>query len=769
MMIEDPEFRELFQADSLEHIQNIETGLIELEKNPKDPDTLKTIFREAHSMKGAAGLLGLKDIEAITHILEDQLGKASKGQLEYNPANADRIYFALDNLRLLVEETVSGAKANIDLKKIIDVLNGTIPVNSPLAEEKPKDIIQKRKAEEKDVEKIDPINKDLIEISPKQSLPKEEGQKATKFKIDTMRVDPTKLDLLLGYSGELTVSKNRIQKRTEEISEILFSLEEQNKDWNDQKRIIVEAEKILKQFPGTSGLIESLKNLYSDQKKKRETLTQNLTNLKVKSIQDSAKLGLISTKLEEGIQNVRLLPLSSVFDIFPRTIRDISRELGKEVYLTLEGGHVTADKLIIEELKDPLMHLVRNSLDHGIESREDRISLGKQNPAKIRISGKMVNQTVLIEIEDDGAGLNPNTIKEKALQKGLYSKEELDSFSSEAIYEIIFHAGFSTKQEVSKLSGRGVGMDVVKTFVEKFKGNIEIQSNLGEGTKFIIRLPINFSTNHVLIIQSEGWKFGVPTEFIEQSVFLKKENIKLMEGKPVFVWQNQPVRLIAWKEMFPSPFPLTENFISKKSDSCMILQYNGERIAMVVDAILDKQEILLKPFNGIIKQIPMFAGTTILESGDICYMVQVSDVFSKLKGIQSSVYLFDDPNSKTSKKRILLTEDSLITRARLQSILEEGGYEVTTAVDGMDAFEKLQKTNFDLLMTDLEMPNKDGIELVTDVRKISRYQNFPILILTSLGSEEQIERGKLAGANAYLVKSKFDNSVLLKTVERLLV
>lgn len=776
MLIEDPEFRELFQTDTLEHIQNIETGLINLEKDPKDADTLKNIFREAHSMKGAAGLLGLKDIEAITHILEDQLGKASKGVREYKPEESDRILFALDQLRILVDETITGKKSIVDLKLVIDVLNGTESIpNTQASQEKSLPLeqnIQKHSSASQSL----PNTPKGEETHPNKS---EQGEdlppKASsvnipsKGKIDTMRVDPTKLDLLLGYSGELTVSKNRIQKRSEEISEFLLLIEENAKYWTDAKKLFSELIRLSNSNGISATLIEEFKNLYAEEKRRWDLVSSQISNLKVKSIQDSAKLSLISQKLEEGIQNVRLLPLSSVFDIFPRTIRDIARELSKEVFLSLEGGHVTADKLIIEEMKDPLMHLIRNSLDHGIETREERIALGKSNPSKIRISGKMINQMVVVEIEDDGKGLDQKLIKERALNRGLFTKEELESFNENTINEIIFHAGFSTKAEVTSLSGRGVGMDVVKTFVEKFKGSIEIETLKGEGTKFTLRLPINFSTNHALIVQSEGWKFAIPTEFVEQSLFLEPKVIQMMEGNPVLNWQNKPVRMISWRDLFPSPRPKFLNEIPPVKEACMILNYNGERVALVVEKILDKQEILLKPFLGLVQSIPLLSGTTILESGDICYMIQVSDVFQKLKRGNSFQYQFAKEETKNNKKKVLLAEDSLITRARLQSILEEAGYEVVTAVDGEDAANKFSKTNFDLLMTDLEMPKKDGLQLVEEIRKNIQYKNFPILILTSLGSEEQIQRGKLAGANAYLVKSKFDNKVLLQTVERLLI
>ncbi len=766
-MIEDDEFRELFHSDCLEHIHNIEVGIVELEKNHKDPELLKSIFRAAHTMKGAAGLLGLKDIESITHILEDQLGKASKGVKDYNPEEADRIYFALDQLRLLVEEAVTGKIANVDLKKTIGILNGTeiiadsqgqntanadigylksIPASDKLM---PENIsITNPGGENPSLESPKIIVENTNNVTEKNKISTEISPKLTsgKFKIDTMRVDPSKLDNLLGYSGELTVTKNRIQKRASEIVELNLLIEDYSKIW--------------KRFTGIG----------KDEKRKWDQILQRLGELKVRSIQDSAKLDLIASKIEEGIQNLRLLPLSSVFDSFPRTVRDLGRELGKEVYLTLDGGHVTADKLVIEELRDPLMHLVRNSLDHGIETREEREKNGKPNPARIRISGKMLHNAVCVEIEDDGVGLNLTQIKERAVQKGLYQAHEILELNESQIKEIIFHPGFSTKTQVTNVSGRGVGMDVVKTFIEKFKGSIDIETEFGKGTKFSITLPINFSTNHVLIIQLQGWKYGIPTEYVEQSLLIKKEQFSLVEGKPVIAWGNEPIRIVHLSDYFPVRYPKDEQSISKqkKSESCIILSYNGEKVGVIVDSIYDKQEILLKPFSGLLESVPKLAGTTILESGEICYMIQVSEFFSELKGNLLVREWKDDGADHKKSKTILVAEDSLITRAQIQRILEENGYSVLTASDGQDAFEKIQKSDVSLLLTDVEMPRKDGLTLVRNLRAIQNFHHLPIVMLTSLGSEDQIRQGKEAGANNYLIKSQFDQTILLQTVERLL-
>lgn len=769
MKIEDQEIREIFEKDSLEHILKIESGILEIEQDPNSTDNFKTIFREAHSLKGSAGILGLKEIETITHVLEDFLGKLSKGYGEYKTSDNDRIFYVLDQLKLLVHQAVSGEKAKVDIKKTVDILlakesvpnskettklskpmngirEGNQDKGSPLGNPEPKENLSINSPSSTSTAfpsgseaKASPQSEKRNQAdSPIHQTPKKS------FKIETMRVDPEKLDALLGNTGELIIAKNRIQKRATEISELLMQLEEFSKIWRTM-----------------GGLDPSARANW-------DTILKKLTSLKVKSQQDATKLDLVSNKLDEGVQKVRLLPLSSVFEIFPRVVRDLSRELGKEVYLTLEGGDVTADKLIIEECKDSLMHLVRNSLDHGIETREERASVGKANPARIRIAGSQKDNFIQLIVEDDGKGLDITQIKEKAIQKGLYDKKELDEMSESQIFGIIFHQGFSTRSEVTNLSGRGYGMDIVRNFAERFKGTVEIESNIGNGTKFSIKIPTNFSTNHILIIGVNGWKYGIPTEFVKQSLVIRKEEIRMVESKPTIRFGNEPVRIINFSDYFPVTYSRKESIKkNKRYETCIILDYNGEKYGILIDYIYEKQEILLKPFTGIFENTKKLSGTTILESGEICCIVNIPDLFQDIKGNPFIHIEKEEINLHKKNKSILIVEDSLITRAQLQRIIESDGYPVTTATNGLEGLEKCKLSPPNLILTDIEMPLLDGFGMIQQIKQIESLKNIPIVVLTSLGSTEHIERGKQLGADSYLVKSGFDQSLLLKTVEML--
>lgn len=765
-MIEDQEIRDLFQSDGLEQIQRIEAGILELEQNPGDQELLKSIFREAHSLKGSAGILGLKEIESITHVLEDFLGGMSKGYSDYSPEYADRICYALDQLRLLINQAVTGEPAGVELRKTVDVLQGKLPIEgraqpragavasgarAPTGDEKAA-AAESAAPEDAGAASADPagaivpaVHRDAGAGEVSAAKPAAEARKPAR-KLEMMRVDPARLDQLLSNTGELIIAKNRIQKRSGEVARLLLELEEFSKVWR------------------------RLSGFDPGDKQAWDALVRQLASLKVKSQQDAAKLDQVAGKLESGVHKVRLLPLSSAFDILPRMVRDISRELGKSVYLAIEGGDVTADKLIIEELKDALMHLVRNSLDHGIETEEERESVGKANPARIRVAGVQSGAFIRIEVEDDGRGLNARSIREIALSKQLFSEQELEAMPDAQVFQIIFHNGFSTRREVTNLSGRGYGMDIVRNFADRFKGSIDIDSAPGAGTKFSIKIPTNFSTNQVLIAGSNGWKYGVPTEFVEQSLVVRKEAIRFVESRPVIQFAGEPVRLIRMADFFPVHHVRTEAVKrNHRYETCIVLNYNGDRLALAADYIYEKQEILLKPLQGILLSVRKLSGTAILESGEICGVLNLPNLYQDVKGRAAAAHSFTDDSANRRRERsVLVVEDSLITRAQIQRIIEGEGYATLTATNGEEAWEKLQNQPVSLVLTDVEMPVLDGFELLKRIRASESFRELPTVLLTSLGSQEHIDKGKRLGADHYLVKSQFDQNVLLQTVERLL-
>lgn len=815
-MIEDKELSDLFKVESEEHVSQIEDGLLVIEKDPGDLETMHTIFREAHSLKGAARMLGVNDVETIAHIMEEMLGKASRGEARVTPEQIDRIYMALDSVKKLVDEAVTGEEANVDILYVIDVLNGTqsmdrkgsapkpvphvkapsapkqaepkktdIPPPSPTRQEEstqplPQTEIKQEQLDEKleqlpETKTSEPVVAAEEEVTPppKPDLPKPKTQLPTtknpktdtsqdKYKIDTMRVDSGKLDALMVQTGELIVTKLRIARRLKDITDIQLHLEDIQKINFESKKILKEFEDLEKKGRIQRSIISRLQGIFNDNREKLEVMENLLGNLQKTSSNDSAKLDLIAGKIEDGIQKIRMLPLSSVFSLFNRTVRDLCRTTGKEINLVTEGGNITADKQIIEDLKDPLMHLVRNAIDHGIEAPAERIAKSKDPTATLKLIGKSLNNMVVIEISDDGRGLDAEKIKQKAIEKGLFSIEELNAMDNQKIFFIIFMHGFSTRAQVDALSGRGVGMDVVKTFVDNMKGNIEISSTPNQGTTFTLRLPIRFSTTHVLIIEVDKRHYAIPIDYVVLSKMIQPSEVYTIEGKNTVTIGNEPVSVIFLKDYLEIETTQTSSLDSPRP--CITISDGNKKVGIIVDNILDKQEVIMKPLGGVLQRVRNVSGGTILESGNVCIILNPKDLIQSI--IKKKIYFEITAEEEVKQPTILIAEDSPTIATQIKRILETNGYTVSLAVDGEDAHKQLMERNYSLLLTDIEMPNMDGLTLTRILRKSEKYKDLPIVVLTSLGSAGNIKAGMDAGASAYLVKSSFNQFELIQTIKR---
>jgi len=817
-MIEDQELRELFQIESDEHIQVIEKCLLTLEKNPHDYDILHLIFREAHSMKGASRMLGLSDIESIAHIFEEVLGKASRGEFQITPKQIDIYYEGLDAIKKLVNEAVTGESSDVDVVTVLDNLiesKNAINLNTKSTETKaniikveeqvkpePTPIIADKVKQEKFEDtiitpevKVEPPPKvehlptpiptsppkpeannqiDKIIESKKASVVDTPSKKDTEQdkkpvsaepkKVDTMRVDPTKLDALMIQTGELIVTKNRILNRVKEVGDVYYSYEELLRTIQETRNLLSNFSKQSDLSPKHKFFLTQLQELNSKETNKLEVLEENINRLKKNLSTDTTRLSLTSMKIERRIYNLRMLSLSSVFSLFHRTVRDLSRETGKHVQLIIEGGETTVDKQILEDLKDPLMHVIRNAVDHGIEDKETRVSLGKPELATITLFGKSHSDTVIIEIKDDGKGLDVEKIKAKALEKGLYNKDELSLMDNKRIFSIIFQHGFSTQSNVSNLSGRGVGMDVVKNFVEKFKGDIDTESELGKGTRFRIKLPIKFSTTHVLIISVGNQKFGIPADNVILSKTIHPKDIFILEGQSTVIIEKNPVHL------FQLANYLEISQIKPKKITaptpCLFIQSDDIKLALVVDAVIEKNEVIIKSFDGILKKVRNVSGATILDSGEICIILNPKELVKTIT--KTSISLLVETETKEEKNfKILVVDDSLTTRVQIKRILETEGFDVEIGVDGEDGWNKANLEKFSFIITDMEMPRLNGLEFTKKIKQSEKLKDIPVVILTSLGSEENIKQGMDAGADAYLVKTKFDRKDLLQIIKRL--
>ena len=823
MMIEDDELREVFKTASEEHLQNLDEGLLYLEKNPNDAAKIEELLREAHSLKGDAGMLGVKDVATLSHQIEHLLGGLKRQETTLTADLVDRISYGIDAIRQLVYAAVTGEPCEINAFHSLAYLMGAKP-------ETPTDAISAinreqgtGNSEQDEPEGVEPPEEpqaieepviDSVPVSPPDEMPipvttVAEPMNApppvtisrdSTYKIETIRVPTRNLDGLMTQTGELTVTKIRIAHRLNEIEDLVSLWEEWSRDAFVNRFVVHDLENNLNRYSSEKGTIGQLQNYYHRSTERLEQLGSLINQLRNTFSEDIARLDIISDELEDGIRTLRLLPLSTIFNLFPRMVRDLARQQRKEIELVISGGETRADKRILEEMKDPLMHILRNAIDHGIETPEERRKSGKPAIAKIELRGYQTATHVVLEVCDDGRGLDIEKIKQTALKRGICQPEELLGMTPQQIHSLIFAPGFTTRTVVTEVSGRGVGMDVVRTNVERLKGIIQVESSPRKGSVFRIQLGTTLATAHVLIVSVQGISYAIPVEFVQMTKLVQVNEIFAIEGRETIVFEDQPISVaqladlleIRWtssqfepestiSQESKSRFSLSPSLIQKNPSSptmdvaspCIILKVGEEKLGLFVDALVDEQDVVLKPQSQLLKRVRNVAGATILGTGEVCIILSPQDL---IKSIRKQAGVISSPIARSAlkvqdnssvKPVILLVEDSITTRTQEKRILEAAGYEVVTAVDGLDGFNKLGTRSFDAVVSDIQMPNLDGLSLVTKIRQNRDYSELPIILVTSLASDEDKRKGAEVGANAYITKASFNQEVLIETLKRL--
>ena len=541
-----------------------------------------------------------------------------------------------------------------------------------------------------------------------------------------------------------------------------------------------------------NGKLMQLQDYCQGTEERLERLGTLVNRLRNRVYEDTARLELIAEALASGIRTLRLLPLSTIFNLFPRTVRDLAKREGKEVALVIEGGETTADKRILEEMKDPLMHMIRNAIDHGIETVGERKKIGKPPVATLRIKGYNMASNIIIEVADDGRGLNLDRIKETALKRNVCTLEELAEMTDNQVQCLIFSPGFTTKKFVTEVSGRGVGLDVVRTNVEALKGSIQVESLPGIGCTFRLQISTSLATANVLIVVVEDIAYALPVEFVETAKLVSQSDIFSIEGKETILSNGQPLSVAhltdllefnnrQWLPKNRESIQQTGSEIKRKNQAkflgsssskmpCIVVKVGEERLGLFVDALIDQQDVVIKPQSQLLKRVRNVSGATILGTGEVCMVLNPQDLIKSVRKqvLSRTVSGSRSPIETASQKQvILLVEDSIATRTQEKRILEGAGYDVVTAVDGLDAFHKLKTRDFDAVISDVQMPNLDGLALTVKIREQKEYSELPIILVTSLASDEDRKRGADAGANAYITKGTFNQDVLVETLKRL--
>lgn len=715
---QDAFFRELlgdFKIEAAEHQLSITDGLLKLEKSPP-PDEYKkiveTTFREFHSLKGAARAVNQTDIERICQSVESVFQKLKNETIILSSPLLDLIYKCNDFLNTMVSEidiTNKSIKPGIYMP-LLKSMDNLIMVPTPQPSENKTITFVQENNPEKEPAKIIP---ETEKQSPELPINERNTSK------ETVRIATRKLENLLLQAEEFIGVKATLGYHIKELQKT-----------NHPDLLILQRD--------MSHFHHNLSRMVDD--------------------------------LLFDIKSTLLFPFTSLLEIVPKIIRDLGKEFDKKIELSVSGAETEIDRRILEAMKDPLIHLIRNCIDHGIETTEIRKSKNKPSTGKISIHiSQEAGRTVEFTLRDDGAGINRKKLIENIIKNGLTTAESIDRMGDHELLSYIFRSGISTSQFITDLSGRGLGMAIVAEKVNGLGGSIVVDSIPDHGTKFTITLPLTLSTFRGVLVKSSEQQFIISTTAVERAIRISYNEIKFVESKPFFSRNGESIALVNLGDVLGVQ-NRKKNIIRLMQLSVLILSTAQNKIGFIVDEVQGEQEGIVKDFGPQLVHIKNMAGATVLGNGQVIPILNIPELMESALQTKSTIQEMNQEKEQTveSIQNILVAEDSITSRTLLRNILETAGFMVKTAVDGMEAFQFIQTDSFDLVVSDIEMPNMNGFELTSKIRNDARFTHIPVVLVTALSSDFDKQRGMDSGANAYIVKSNFEQSNLVETIKRLI-
>ncbi len=788
------EFQEILQdflVESFELVEKLDEDLVELESTPEDLELLNGIFRVAHTVKGASSFLNFDVLTHLTHHMEDVLNKARHGDLILTPDIMDVVLESIDLMKALlriIRDTSSDAGIDVSecVARLDKVSGGDGKIESPVAvpnvaanvapiveapEEEPdydsmddneieaeiERLLNQRQNEDKakreakiaageSVPEAPPAPiEDEVKSEPEPYVaptpavttpPPPPPAPERKMKSDddakaaaptkrepatveqTIRVDVKRLDHLMNLIGELVLAKNRLIKINDDVEE---------------------------RYEGEEFL---------------EELNQ------VVSI-----VSLVTTDLQIAVMKTRMLPIGKVFNKFPRMIRDLSRELKKDIELEISGEDTELDKSIVEEIGDPLVHIIRNSCDHGVETPAIRVANGKTEKGTIILKAYNEGNQIVIQIDDDGKGLDVNMLKNKSLEKGIITEKEADNMSDKDAYSLIFKPGFSTAATVTSVSGRGVGMDVVKTNIEKLNGMIDIESELGKGTSIKLKIPLTLAIIQALLVGVQEEYYAIPLASVLETVRISKDEIYTVEGRSVMRLREDILSLVHIGDIFE-----VERILDSSEHAyVVVLGLGTSKLGLIVDTLVGQEEIVIKSLGDYLKGIDGIAGATIRGDGGVTLIVDVVALMQMARNVKATAMVSNSSGapevSKEKKKAsdytVMIVDDSKTDRTIMKKALESMGMTLVEASDGQEALSMLKSGDhhFDAMLIDIEMPRMDGYSLALEIKKYNKYKTLPLIAVTSRSGKSDRMRGVESGMVEYITKP-YSSDYLASVVQR---
>jgi two-component system chemotaxis sensor kinase CheA len=773
-----PKLREAFAIEAREHLQAMTSGLLDLEKAAdatKQKALIETIFREVHSLKGASGAVNRTDLQAVCQALEDVFSAWKRQPVPVSVESFDTLSRAADLIgKLLGHSDVVRESADLDRiagmsKQLGELLHAPVPTAAtptPASVTEPAPAAKKVRAPAKEKppsppashKPITPAIAPVVESTPAEA----EGPQIS----ETVRIRMAKMDSLLRKAEEMVAVKLTVRQHAAELRGISDSLEEWRNEWSKvrdltRSGVAGQSEAALAKV---DGFLDWNQNCM-------RSLEKRLTLLAYTFGRDEHGIGVLVDDLLDDAKRLVMLPFSTLLDLLPKMVRDLARAGGKEVAVMLQGREVEIDKRILQEMKDPLIHLVRNSIDHGIEKTAERIHAHKPPGGTLTVAVSQRDAgKVEIVVNDDGAGIHVEKVKTAAVRAGTLSAEDAAQIDDKSAVMHIFDSGVSTSPIITEISGRGLGMAIVREKVEKLGGSIVIESKPGAGTTFRITLPITLATFKGILVGAGGQSFVIPTINVWRIKRIRRDDIQTVENTETMTLDGQAVPFVRLDDVLELP----SRAAAEQNDyiEVVVLGAADKRIGFAVGEVLSEQEVLVKNLGKPLQRVRNVAGATVLGSGVPVVILNATDLLKSAvrmagAGRRPAVNGGTRSNEEKRALNILVADDSVTSRMLLKNILESSGYQVVTAIDGMDAFTALKTRDFDLVVSDVEMPRMDGFDLTAKIRADKKLGETPVVLVTALSSREHQERGIDVGANAYIVKSSFDQSNLLEVIRKL--
>ena len=773
-----------FRIEAEEHLRAMSSLLLALEGSSgagESQGRIETLFREAHSLKGAARAVNLAPIETVCQSLEDVLAALKNRRIAPSADLFDALHRVVDGLGGMLADAAA-PQADFDNGRIASftallkraqegrAVAGRSAATTPASP--PARRLGKGKSKKKKPE-VGASTTETMNAAPTASL-----ERASMAHAATVRVATAKLDTLLLQTEELLSVKYAVGQRADELRTLGDALNALKKEWAMVYRDARGMQRALEKTGGRNGKPAGLEKQQPEMKKLIEALERgdllarsfdNRVSLLAQAVeQDRRMLGGMVDNLLDDMKQILMLPFASLLEIFPKLVRDLARDKGKEVELRVQGAEIEIDKRILEEMKDPLIHLARNAIDHGIEAPVERRRRGKPARGKLVIAIAPKNGSKIdILVSDDGAGIAAAKLKSAAVKHGVITREDAEKLNEPDTLALVFHSGVSTSPIITDLSGRGLGLAIVREKVEKLGGTLSVESRPDAGTSFRIVLPLTLATFRGLLVHVNERVFVVPAASVEQVVRVKEDDIKTVENRETIQRDGRTLALVRLADVLELPRRAAKAEAASGA-AAVILGLGAERVAFRVDGVQGEQEILVKSLGAPLMRVRNIAGATILGTGMVVPILNVPDLMKSAVKAAAAPAAAAVEETAARRKFILVAEDSITARTLVKNILEAAGYDVKTAVDGAEAFGLLKTEKFDLVVSDVEMPRMDGFDLTAKIRADKNLSELPVVLVTALESREHRERGIDVGASAYIVKSSFDQSNLLEIIRRLI-